>query len=32
MLASAVMDLVVTQGVDGTKDIHAFMPKAIFRK
>ena len=32
MLASSVMDLVVTQVVDGTKGIHAFMPKAIFRK
>jgi len=32
MLASAVMDLVVTQVVDGTKGIHAFRPKAIFRK
>ena len=32
MLASAAMDLVVTQVVDGTKGIHAFMPKAIFRK
>jgi len=32
MLASAAMDLVVTQVVDGTKGIHAFMPKAIFKK
>jgi acetamidase/formamidase len=32
MLASAVMDLVVTQIVDGTKGIHAFMPKAIFKQ
>src|SRR2546422_7736059 len=32
MLASAAMDLVVTQAVDGTKGIHALMPKAIFRK
>jgi len=32
MLASATMDLVVTQAVDGTKGIHALMPKAIFRK
>ncbi len=31
MLASAAMDLVVTQVVDGTKGIHALMPKAIFR-
>ena len=32
MLASAVMDLVVTQIVDGTKGIHAFMPKAMFKQ
>lgn len=32
MLASAAMDLVVTQAVDGTKGIHAMLPKAIFRK
>ena len=32
MLASAAMDLVVTQVVDGTKGIHALMPKAVFRK
>ena len=32
MLASAAMDLVVTQAVDGTKGIHAMMPKAIFKK
>lgn len=32
MLASAAMDLVVTQVVDGTKGIHAMMPKSIFRK
>ena len=32
MLASSAMDLVVTQVVDGTKGIHAFMPKAIFKK
>jgi acetamidase/formamidase len=32
MLASAAMDLVVTQAVDGTKGIHAMMPKGIFRK
>jgi acetamidase/formamidase len=30
MAASAAMDLVVTQVVDGTKGIHALMPKAIF--
>ena len=32
MLASAAMDLVVTQVVDGTKGIHALMPKAVFKK
>ena len=32
LLASAVMDLVVTQVVDGTKGIHAMIPKAIFQK
>lgn len=32
MLASATMDLVVTQVVDGTKGIHAFMPKSIFKR
>lgn len=32
MLASAAMDLVVTQVVDGTKGIHAMLPKSIFRK
>jgi acetamidase/formamidase len=32
MLASSAMDLVVTQVVDGTKGIHAFMPKSIFKK
>ena len=32
LLASAAMDLVVTQVVDGTKGIHAMMPKAIFQK
>ena len=32
MLASAAMDLVVTQVVDGTKGIHAMMPKAIFQR
>jgi len=26
------MDLVVTQVVDGTKGIHAMLPKAIFQK
>lgn len=32
MLASAAMDLIVTQVVDGTKGIHAMMPKAIFQQ
>jgi acetamidase/formamidase len=32
MIASAAMDLVVTQVVDGTKGVHALMPKAIFKK
>ena len=32
MLASAAMDLIVTQAVDGTKGIHAMIPKSIFRK
>jgi acetamidase/formamidase len=32
MLMSATMDLNVTQVVDGTKGIHAMIPKAIFRK
>jgi acetamidase/formamidase len=29
---SAAMDLNVTQVVDGTKGIHAMLPKSIFRK
>ena len=32
MLASGAMDLVVTQVVDGTKGIHAMIPKGIFRR
>ena len=32
MLASAAMDLIVTQVVDGTKGIHAMMPKSVFQK
>ena len=32
MLASAAMDLMVTQVVDGTKGIHAMIPKVIFAK
>ena len=31
MLMSAAMDLNVTQIVDGTKGIHATLPKAIFK-
>jgi acetamidase/formamidase len=31
LLLSAAMDLVVTQAVDGTKGIHALLPKSIFR-
>jgi len=30
MLASAAMDLVITQAVDGTKGVHALLPKEIF--
>jgi acetamidase/formamidase len=32
MLLSATMDLIVTQVVDGTKGIHAVLPKSIFTK
>jgi acetamidase/formamidase len=32
LLASAAMNLMVTQVVDGTKGIHAMMPKAVFVK
>ena len=32
MLASAAMDLIVTQVVDGTKGFHAMIPKGIFRR
>ena len=32
LLASAAMDLSVTQVVDGTKGVHAMLPKAIFKK
>ena len=32
MLLSAAMDLRVTQIVDGTKGVHALLPKAIFRR
>jgi acetamidase/formamidase len=32
LLASVAMNLIVTQVVDGTKGIHAMMPKAIFQK
>jgi acetamidase/formamidase len=31
MIASVSVDYVVTQAVDGTKDIHGLMPKSIFR-
>jgi acetamidase/formamidase len=30
LLLSAAMDIVVTQAVDGTKGVHAVLPKAIF--
>ena len=30
LLLSAAMDIVVTQAVDGTKGVHALLPKAIF--
>ncbi len=30
LLASVAMDMVVTQVVDGTKGIHAMIPKGIF--
>jgi acetamidase/formamidase len=30
-IASAAMDLNVTQVVDGTKGIHAMLPKSIFK-
>ncbi len=32
LLASVAMNLLVTQVVDGTKGIHAMMPKAIFKR
>ena len=32
MLMSAAVDLQITQIVDGTKGVHAMLPKAIFRK
>lgn len=32
MLSSAAMDLTITQAVDGTKGVHAVIPKAIFSK
>ena len=32
MLMSATLDLQVTQVVDGTRGIHALLPKAVFRK
>ena len=32
LLSSSALDLIVTQNVDGTKGIHAMMPKNIFKK
>ena len=32
MLLSAAMDLIVTQAVDGTRGIHAMLPKSIFTR
>ncbi|HEX2830599.1 MAG TPA: hypothetical protein VHP37_29950 [Burkholderiales bacterium] len=32
MLMSAQIDLHVTQVVDGTRGVHAMMPKAVFKK
>jgi acetamidase/formamidase len=32
MLLSAAMDLHVTEIVDGTKGVHAMLPKAIFKQ
>jgi acetamidase/formamidase len=32
MLASAAMDLIVSEAVDGTKGIHGVIPKSIFHK
>lgn len=32
LLSSAAMDLTITQAVDGTKGVHAMIPKAIFDK
>jgi acetamidase/formamidase len=32
LLASAAMDLYVTQVVDGTKGVHAMLAKSLFRK
>jgi acetamidase/formamidase len=32
LLASAAMDLTITQAVDGTKGVHATLAKAIFRR
>lgn len=31
LLASASMDLIITQAVDGTKGVHAMMPKSVFK-
>ena len=32
LLVSVAMNLMVTQVVDGTKGIHAMIPKAIFKR
>ncbi len=32
MLCSAAMDLIISEAVDGTKGVHAMLPKSIFRK
>jgi len=32
MVASAAMDVVVTQAVDCVKGVHALMPKAVFQR
>lgn len=32
MLASAAVDLVISEAVDGTKGVHAVIPKSIFHK
>jgi acetamidase/formamidase len=32
MLASAAVDLIISEAVDGTKGVHAVIPKSIFHK